>query len=72
MGGGIWSMHFVGMLAFRMAMPTLYEPRLTVLSFLIAVTVKKAAFAYVSRPRAKRRDILVSGPFMGVGVAAIH
>ena len=72
MGGGIWSMHFVGMLAFRMAMPVLYGLRLTVLSFLIAVTVTGAAFAYVSRPGAKRRDILVSGAVMGLGVAAMH
>ena len=72
MGGGIWSMHFVGMLAFRMAMPVLYGVRLTTLSFLIAVGVTGAAFAYVSRPGARRRDILVSGSLMGIGVAAMH
>ncbi|WP_237481485.1 MHYT domain-containing protein [Lichenibacterium dinghuense] len=72
MGGGIWSMHFVGMLAFRMAMPVLYDVRLTALSFLIAVGVTGAAFAFVSRPSATRRDILVSGLLMGIGVAAMH
>ncbi len=45
MGGGIWSMHFVGMLAFGMAMPVAYESELTILSFLIAVGATGAAFA---------------------------
>ncbi len=72
MGGGIWAMHFVGMLAFEMAMPVLYDVRLTLLSFVIAVGATGAAFAWVSRPGATRRDVLVSGPVMGVGVAAMH
>ncbi|RYC29334.1 response regulator [Lichenibacterium minor] len=72
MGGGIWAMHFVGMLAFQMAMPVLYGVRLTVLSFAIAVGATGAAFAWVTRPSATRRDVLVSGPLMGVGVAAMH
>ena len=45
MGGGIWAMHFVGMLAFQMAMPVLYGVRLTLLSFVIAVGATGAAFA---------------------------
>ena len=72
MGGGVWSMHFVGMLAFEMAMPVIYGVRLTLLSFLIAVGATGAAFAWVTRARARPRDVLVSGPLMGVGVAAMH
>ena len=72
MGGGIWAMHFVGMLAFEMAMPVLYGVRLTALSFGIAVGATAAAFGWVSRPGARPRDFLVSGPLMGIGVAAMH
>ena len=72
MGGGIWSMHFMGMLAFNMAMPVDYDVSLTVISFLIAVGSTCAAFAWVSRPDAERRDVFVSGPLMGLGVAAMH
>lgn len=72
MGGGIWAMHFVGMLAFAMAMPVTYELVPTVASFLIAVGATGAAFAWVSRPGAGTRSVLVSGPLMGVGVAAMH
>ena len=46
MGGGIWSMHFIGMLAFEMGMPTSYDLGLTILSFLIAVGVTGAAFTF--------------------------
>ncbi len=72
MGGGIWAMHFVGMLAFAIAMPVTYDVGLTVLSFVIAVGVTAAAFAWVSRPSAQLRDVLLSGPLMGIGVAAMH
>ena len=32
LGGGIWSMHFVGMLAFVMPMPATYDVQLTLVS----------------------------------------
>ena len=72
MGGGIWAMHFVGMLAFEMGMPVVYGIRLTLLSFVVAVGSTGAAFAWVTRQGARPRDILLSGPSMGVGVAAMH
>ena len=72
MGGGIWSMHFVGMLAFEMGMPAAYDLGITLLSLLIAVGVTGAALAWVGRRRAGRRDVLIAGPIMGIGVAAMH
>lgn len=72
MGGGIWSMHFVGMLAFEMGLPAAYDLGVTLLSLLIAVGVTGAALAWVGRRRAGRRDALVAGPVMGLGVAAMH
>ena len=72
MGGGIWSMHFVGMLAFEMGMPAAYHLGLTLASLLIAVGATGAAFVLISRPGAGPRDILVGGPLMGVGVAGMH
>ncbi len=65
-------MHFVGMLAFEMGMPVVYGFRLTLISFLIAVGTTGAAIAWVTRPAARPRDVLVSGPLMGIGVAAMH
>ena len=72
MGGGIWSMHFVGMLAFEMGMPAAYDLGLTIVSLLIAVGVTGLAFAWVSRTRSGAGALLVSGPLMGIGAAAMH
>ena len=72
MGGGIWSMHFIGMLAFEMGMPTAYDLGLTILSFLIAVGVTGAAFAFAGRKGAGPRTVLVAGPLMGLGIALMH
>jgi len=72
MGGGIWSMHFVGMLAFEMGMPAAYDLGLTVLSFAIAVAATAGAFAWVALKGTGVRALLVAGPVMGVGVALMH
>src|ERR1700737_3351078 len=44
MGGGIWSMHFVGMLAFIMPLPMSYDIGLTSLSLVVAVLVTSGGF----------------------------
>ncbi|TXN05992.1 response regulator [Methylobacterium sp. WL64] len=72
MGGGIWSMHFVGMLAFEMGMVAAYDLGLTLLSLLIAVGVTAGAFAWVARRGTGAGSLLVAGPLMGLGVAAMH
>jgi NO-binding membrane sensor protein with MHYT domain len=52
MGGGIWSMHFVAMLAF--SMPTLmsYDIGLTTLSLMVAIFVTGGGFYVISRQSA--------------------
>ena len=72
MGGGIWAMHFIGMLALRMDMPAGYATGGTVLSLLVAVGATGAAFAWVCRAGARRWDVLPAGALMGGGVAAMH
>jgi PAS domain S-box-containing protein len=72
MGGGIWSMHFVGMLAFEMGMPAAYDVGLTLLSFLIAITVTGGAFLWVARAGEGLTALLVAGLLMGLGVAGMH
>ncbi len=73
MGGGIWSMHFVAMLAFRVPGLSLsYEPATTVISLLIAVTVTGAAFHVAGRRGSGTGAIALSGLFMGLGIAGMH
>jgi PAS domain S-box-containing protein len=72
MGGGIWAMHFVGMLAFEMGAPAAYDLGITALSLLVAMTATAAAFGWVAVRGTSLRSLLVAGPLMGLGVAAMH
>src|SRR5262245_6060701 len=48
MGIGIWSMHFIGMLAFSLPIPLGYDPFITALSLAIAVLVSYFALNLVT------------------------
>ena len=72
MGGGIWSMHFVGMLALRTGMPVSYGVAGTAISLAVAIAATGAGFAWVNRRGAVTRDIWPAGLLMGAGVAAMH
>ncbi|MEY9641391.1 PAS domain S-box-containing protein [Bradyrhizobium japonicum] len=70
MGGGIWSMHFVGMLAFRLpGVEISYDPFLTFLSLVVPIVVAAAAFAVVGR---RPQALLVSALAMGLGISGMH
>jgi len=72
MGGGIWSMHFIGMLAFVMPIPMSYDTGLTALSLLVAILVTGGGFYVISRRSASPLRLALSGIFMGLGIAAMH
>src|SRR6266481_2110247 len=72
MGGGIWSMHFIGMLAFVMPIPMSYDIRLTTLSLLVAIFVTGGGFYVTSRRSTSVLRLVFSGIFMGLGIAAMH
>src|SRR5258708_784517 len=72
MGGGIWSMHFVGMLAFSMPTPMSYDIGLTILSLVVAIFVTGGGFYVIRRQSASPLHLVLSGIFMGVGIAGMH
>jgi len=72
MGGGIWSMHFVGMLAFKMPIPMSYDIGLTILSLVVAIFVTSGGFYVISRQSASPLHLVLSGIFMGLGIVAMH
>src|SRR5437868_4649758 len=49
MGAGIWSMHFIGMLAFKLPIRMAYDPAITAASLLIAMVTSGFALAVVGR-----------------------
>ena len=72
MGGGIWSMHFIGMLAFVMPIAMSYDIGLTILSLLVAIFVTGGGFYVISQQSASPLRLVLSGVFMGLGIAAMH
>ena len=72
MGGGIWSMHFVAMLAFIMPTPMSYDIGLTTLSLVVAMFVTGGGFYVISRHSGSPLRLVLSGIFMGLGIAAMH
>jgi NO-binding membrane sensor protein with MHYT domain len=72
MGGGIWSMHFIGMLAFVMPIPMSYDIGLTILSLVVAIVVTGGGFFVISRQGASPLRLVLSGIFMGLGIVAMH
>ncbi|OLP59113.1 hypothetical protein BJF93_04125 [Xaviernesmea oryzae] len=73
MGGGIWAMHFVAMLALSMpGMEARYDPWLTMLSLLLAVGATGCGFFVMSRPQRGRLSLFVGATAMGTGIVAMH
>jgi NO-binding membrane sensor protein with MHYT domain len=72
LGGGIWSMHFVAMLAFVLPMPMSYDVGLTVLSLILAILAASGGFYVISRPGVSRPRLVLSGVFMGIAISGMH
>jgi len=72
MGLGIWSMHFIGMLAFSLPIELGYDPWLTLLSLLAAIASSAFALWIACRRRLTTRRLVVGALVMGMGVAGMH
>jgi signal transduction histidine kinase/FixJ family two-component response regulator/HPt (histidine-containing phosphotransfer) domain-containing protein len=72
MGTGIWSMHFIGMLAFHLPIQMVYDLTLTAASYVIAVVVSGFALMIFRRNDPTIRGIALPGLFIGFGICAMH
>lgn len=72
MGVGIWSMHFIGMLAFSLPIPLGFNPAITGYSLLIAICVSWFALHVTTRARLSSRGVAAGGVLMGLGIAGMH
>jgi NO-binding membrane sensor protein with MHYT domain len=72
MGVGIWSMHFVAMLAFHLPVPITYDVPLWLLSILIAVLASWLALFIASRKRVGHWTLAAGAVVMGAAIAAMH
>src|SRR6185295_6589589 len=72
MGAGIWSMHFVAMLAYQLPVPVRYELWTTLASMLAAIVTSGFALYIVTRGALSLRRLLFSGAVMGAGIGTMH
>lgn len=72
LGTGIWSMHFVGMLAFQLPVPMGYDFTTTLASWAAAVLVCWLGLTFVLVPDPTATGVVVSAFFMGLGIAVMH
>ncbi len=72
MGIGIWSMHFVGMIAMHTDQAVTYEIKMTLLSILPALVASGFALYMIARGEMTPRMLGLSGVLMASGIGAMH
>jgi diguanylate cyclase (GGDEF)-like protein/PAS domain S-box-containing protein len=70
-GFGVWSTHFIAMLAYGPALSASYDPGLTLLSLLLAIVVLGAGAA-IALLGSSTWFIATGGAVVGIGFAAMH
>ena len=72
LAGGIWAMHFVGMLAFQAPVDLHYQLPVTVFSLTIALLAAWLAMHTLSLPDLSFRQCLKASIGIGLGIATMH
>src|SRR5467141_2909522 len=69
---GIWSMHYIGMLAFILPIPVAYHWPTVLLSLLAAILASVVALGVVSRQKMGASRAVAGSVLMGAGIASMH
>jgi signal transduction histidine kinase len=69
---GTWSMHYTGMLAFRLPMPVQYDWPTTLLAYLASLFASLVGLFVVSRRKMGFTRAFIGSIFMGGGIVALH
>jgi two-component system, sensor histidine kinase and response regulator len=72
MGLGIWSMHYIGMLAYSLPVAVLYDWPTVLVSLLAAMLASGIALFIASRSVMRPVRTVIGGVLMGIGIAAMH
>jgi two-component system sensor histidine kinase/response regulator len=72
MGVGVWSLHYMGMEAFRLPVLVRYDWPTVVLSMVAAILASAVALFVVTRTRLSAPAALVGSVLMGGGIASMH
>src|SRR5881227_1226422 len=72
MGTGIWSMHYIGMLAFVLPIPVAFHWPTVLMSLVAAILASIIALHVVSRQNMSVSRAVAGSVLMGVGIASMH
>ncbi|MFK5979642.1 MAG: MHYT domain-containing protein [Rhizobiaceae bacterium] len=72
LGGGIWSTHFVAMLALNLPVDISYDPLLTLASVMFAVLLVGIALLLMHFSDRNRLTIVLAGTLIGAGIVSMH
>ena len=72
MGTGIWSMHYIGMLAFVLPIPVAFHWPTVLMSLFAAILASVIALHVVSRQRMHASRAVAGSVLMGAGIASMH
>ena len=72
MGGGIWAMHFIGMLAFNLPCTVSYDPWITLVSAVPGVLASAVALLVISHAQPRVYQLLLGSLLLGAGIGTMH
>lgn len=72
LGSGVWSMHFIGMLAFSICSTAKYDYLITVISMLPSFVASWIALLLIAKDKTSRLQLIMSGILVGAGIGIMH
>lgn len=72
LGGGVWSMHFIGMLALDICTDVTYRFDITALSVLPAMAASWVALNIMTRDNIRLPQLILGGVLVGAGIGTMH
>ncbi|HEY3300783.1 MAG TPA: PAS domain S-box protein [Methylophilaceae bacterium] len=72
LGAGVWSMHFIGMMALNLCTKVNYNVAVTALSMLPAIFASLYALNFISADSASTKSLIVGGVLVGLGIGGMH
>lgn len=72
LGGGVWSMHFIGMLAFQLCTTVDYNRWITFFSLIPSIGASWVALRLIDRSEITRNQLLTGGLLVGAGIGTMH
>ena len=72
MGGGVWAMHFIGMLSLSLPCGVAYDPFVTLLSTIPGILASGVALGIIGNRHAGRLSLLIGSVLLGAGIGTMH